>query len=235
MTLPRVVMCSLWRNDEQKRLADRVAHLLSKAEVYPALSWVWVVGDSTDDTARTLAALSDGYPVTIVDVGDTGIPGEDVATRLRRLSATANEWWKWIDDAEYVLVHESDIVSPPDVVNRLVAHAGRGRCPIAGWPTLSLQGRKLFYDIFCYRKDGVRFTNDPPYHTCYQATEPFTVDSFGTMYLFHAEDVPLVRFENNAVLDLCRQLREQGRTLWVDPQLTIQQPHDLWVPYYAPA
>lgn len=235
MTLPSVVMCSLWRNDENRQLVERVTHLLAKRETYPNLRYVWVVGDSTDGTTEMLAAASAGYPVKIIDIGDTGIVGEDVPTRLRRLSETANEWWHWVDDADYVMVHESDIVTPPNVVNFLVAHAQAGRCPIAGWPTLEVRpGVTWFYDTFAYRKDGVRFSNQPPYHACYQPDEPFTVDSFGTMYLFHAEDVPLVRFHDNAVLDLCQQLREQGRTLWVDPTLEVSQPRDLWTYYHAP-
>lgn len=236
MTLPAVVMCSLWRNDANRRLADRVEHLLAKTKAYPNLRYVWVVGDSRDDTTQALADLVD-VPfdnVRIVDIGYTGIEGNDHPSRLRRLSETANEWWNWCENADYIMVHESDIVSPPDVVNRLVAHAERGRCPIAGWPVLELQGQKLFYDTWAYRKDGVRFTNSPPYHDCYRADEPFVVDSFGTMYLFHAEDVPLVHFEDNAVLDLCRQLRAQGRDLWVDPALVIEQPRDLWTFYNAP-
>ena len=233
--LPCVVMCSLWKDDLHRRLVDRVEHLLAKAETYPNLRWVWVVGDSRDDTTHALAGLSHGYPVTIVDIGDTGIEGDDYASRLRRLGETANEWWNWIDDVEYVLVHESDIISPADVVNRLVAHAGQGRCPIAGWPVLELRpNHHVFYDVFCYRKDGVRFSNNPPYHACYQPDRPFLVDSFGTMYLFHAEDVPLVHFEDMAVLDLCRQLREQGRDLWVDPTLIVDQPRDLWTFFHAP-
>lgn len=234
--LPRVVMCSLWRNDSQRRLADRVQHLLAKAESYPSLRYVWVVGDSTDDTAHMLAALSPGASVQIV-VNDTGIVGEDMPTRLRRLSQTANAWFNHVDDADYVMVHESDIVSPPNVVNQLVANAERGRCPIAGWPTIKLRGEQgvsYFYDTWAYRKDGVRFENDVPYHACYRYPEPFTVDSFGTMYMFDACDVPLVRFEDNAVLDLCRQLREQGRDLWVDSTLVVEQPRSLWTFFYAP-
>lgn len=228
MTLPRVVLCSMWRNDCARRLVDRVDHLLAKSESYPNMRWVWVVGDSTDHTTDALWTLTTKYPVTIVDIGSTGIEGEDVPTRLRRLSETGNEWWNWIDDAEYVMIHESDILSPANVVNRMVAHAERGKCPIAGWPTLTLQGRKLFYDVWAYRKDGVLFTNNAPYHSCYRPDTVFEVDSFGSVYLFHAEDVPLVRFHDRAVLDLCRQLREQGRTLYVDPTLEVIQPADLW-------
>lgn len=237
MTLLPVVMCSLWRDDHDRNIAARVEHLLAKAESYPALRWVWVVGDSRDDTTQTLGELSRGRNVQIVDIGDTGIEGEDIPARLRRLSATGNEWWNWCENAEYVLVHESDILSPRNVVNQLVAHAEQGRCPIAGWPTLKLRGEQgvaYFYDTWAYRKDGVRFENDVPYHKCYRYPDPFTVDSFGTMYLFDACDVPLVHFEDNAVLDLCRQLREQGRTLWVDPTLKVVQPRELWTFHFAP-
>lgn len=231
--LPQVVMASLWRNDANRRIVDRVEHLLAKAETYPSLRWVWVVGDSIDDTTQTLAALSVGYDVQIVDI-NTGIEGDDATSRLRRLSETANEYFNWCENADYILIHESDIASPGNVVNRLVAHAEQGRCPVAGWPTIQLRGEQgvaYFYDTLCYRKDGVRFTNDVPYHRCYRYPDPFTVDSFGSVFLMHGEDAPLIHMKDRAVLDLCDQLRQQGRTLWVDPALNMQHPVDLWQPH----
>lgn len=236
MTLPRVVLCSMWRNDLNRRLVDRVEHLLAKSETYPNLRWVWVVGDSTDGTIQALSDLTTGYDnVRILNIGNTGIEGNDAASRLKRLSVTANEYFYEIDrytiDFDYILVHESDIASPRNIVNRLVAHAEQGRCPIAGWPTIKLRGEQgvsYFYDVWAYRKDGVRFTHDVPYHKCFRYPEPFQVDSFGTCFLFHAEDAPLIHMQEQAFLDLCRQLRAQGRTLWVDPTLEVQQPVDLW-------
>lgn len=228
MTLPPVVMCSLWRNDVARGLSARVQHLLAKAESYPNVRYVWVVGDSRDNTSYALAELSHGSNVQIVDIGDTGIEGEDVPTRLRRLSETGNEWWNWCENATYIMIHESDLISPPDLVNRMVANAERGICPVAAWPIINMNGETWCYDIWALRKDGVRFTNRAPYHKCYHPNNPFVVDSFGSVYLFHGEDVPLVHFENHAVLDLCQQLREQGRTLWVDPQIVVEQPVALW-------
>lgn len=229
MTLPRVVMASMWMNDERRQLVDRVEHLLAKAESYPALRFVWVVGDSTDGTADALRQLTVGYDdVTIVEMA-TGIDGDDPDSRLRRLSVTANHYWQHVGDADYVLLHESDIQSPYNVVNLLVAHAEQGRCPIAAWPTLEIRpGRKVFYDCWAYRKDGVRFTNHFPYHACYRADRPFVVDSAGTVLLFHAEDASLAHMDKRAVLDLCWHLREQGRAIWVDPTLEVVQPHSLW-------
>lgn len=229
MTLPRVVMCSMWRNDCKRRLVDRVEHLLAKAETYPALRWLWVVGDSTDDTTQALAQLSVGYPVTIVDIGDTVTLGEDMASGHRRLSETGNEYFTWIDeDDKYALVHESDILSPHDVVNQLVDYARSGLCPVAAWPIINLGGQRLCYDIWALRKDGQRFGNYAPYHACYRADAPFEVDSFGTVFLFNARDAKWLRMQDRAVLDLCAQWKEHGYRLWVAPAIVVEQPVALW-------
>ena len=51
---PKVVLLSLWRDDTGRHLEARVAHLLGKT--YPALRWLWVVGDSADGTEDALRA-----------------------------------------------------------------------------------------------------------------------------------------------------------------------------------
>ncbi|MCC6454192.1 MAG: glycosyltransferase [Caldilineaceae bacterium] len=233
--MPAVVLCSLWRNDEKRRLVDRVEHLLAKSETYPNLRWVWCVGDSKDDTAKALEELSTGYDVSIIH-HDTGIRGEAMSTRTRRLSEAANAMLGGVKETDdYVLVHESDLVSPGDVVKRMVAHAQAGRCPIAGWTTLEVRpGQTVFYDTWGTRKDGVRFTNHAPYHVAYTADAPFTVDSFGSVFMFEAKDVEHINMTTGGVLDLCKQLKEQGRELWIDPRLPIVQPVDLWTFYDAP-
>lgn len=230
MTQPRVVMASMWRNDTDRAIVDRVEHLLAKAENWPSMRFVWVVGDSTDGTADALRDLTIGYDdVTILDIGNTGIVGDDPPSRLRRLSVTGNHYWPQCDGADYVLVHESDLLTPYDLVPRMVADAERGICPAAAWPVITLDGQTLCYDVWALRKDGVRFSNLSPYHKAYRADRPFVVDSFGSVFMFHGEDAPLLQMDTRAVLDVCQQLREQGRTLWVDPLIVAEQPADLWV------
>lgn len=229
MTQPSVVLCSMFRNDVSRRLVDRAEHLLAKSELYPNLRWVWVVGDSTDGTTDALRELSVGYDVRVVDIGSTGIEGDDMENRLRRLSVTANHYLRHVGGADYVLLHESDVISPPDLVNLLVANAEQGRCPIAAWPTLTIRpGVTWCYDVWALRKDGQRFRNQAPYHPCYQADRPFIVDSAGTVLMFHAEDAGNVIMDKRAILDLCWHLRELGRDIWVDPTIVVEQPVDLW-------
>ena len=229
---PRVMMMSLWRNDAGRRLDERIEHLLSKN--YPNLRWVWVVGDSEDGTESALREIAKSNLMIEVVRADTGIEGSEPHDRLRRLSQSASVG---LDQARlqdrYIVVHESDIISPVDVVERLLA---TGKCPVAGWPVLTCQdGTKIFYDTWAYRREGVKFSNTLPYHFCYRADELFQVDSVGTVWMFHAQDARAgVRCEKLAAVELCRKLKELGRTIWVDPTLEVFQRPDLWVPQPHP-
>jgi hypothetical protein len=219
----------MFRNDLSRNLAGRVEHLLAKAETYPALRWLWVVGDSEDDTEAALRELSVGYDAQIVR-RDTGIPDGDHAARLRRLSLTGNAYFENVRATDaYLLIHESDIISPGDLINRLVAQAQAGYCPLAGWPLLQTRpGRYGFYDSWAYRQGGKRFSNYPPYHDAYRRDAPFEVDSAGTILLIEAADASLLRMESCAILDACAQLRAMGRRIWVDPRIVVWQPSELW-------
>lgn len=237
-----VVMVSMWRDDAGRELGRRAMHLLQKGECYEALRWVWVVGDSSDGTEGRLRAMTRAMGcedrVTVVRF-DTGIAGDDPESRIKRLSMTANRWWDEIRAEDvYCLIHESDLVSPKDVVKRLVAHAEAGRCPAAGWPVLKLGASWVFYDTYAYRRDGVHFSNWPPFHACYRAGEVFEVDSVGSLWLMWAEDVrgpQGVRCERRGAVDLCAGMKARGRRIWVDSTLVIVQPEGLWKPQVAPA
>jgi hypothetical protein len=225
---PMVVLVSLWRNDEFRALSARAAHLLAKT--YPNVRWLWLVGDSSDGTEGVLRRQTENNPKVTVVKADTGIEGSDPWTRLRRLGATVDRALETINDEDdLVLIHESDLRSAPNVIERFLA---TGLCPIAGWPTLDLGARRVFYDTWAYRAAGTKFTNYPPYHQVYRPNEPFEVEGFGSVYMFHAEDVRAgLRSGSRACLTLCDQLRTRfGRTLWVDPRIEIVQPTELWTP-----
>ena len=144
------------------------------------------------------------------------------------MSQTANAGLEQVKPGDSIVgIHESDLITPVDVIQRLLA---TGRMPVAGWPVLMADdGTELFYDTFAYRADGQRFTNEPPYHPRVR-TEPFQVDSVGSCWLMHAEDIRRgLRCRTRAVLDLCADMRQAGRTFWVDPSIRVIQPKDLWV------
>lgn len=226
--LPRVVMMSLWRNDAQRQLDERVAHLLGKS--YPNLRWVWVVGDCDDDTEKRLydwAIKKIDKDIEIVR-HDTAVIGNEPSIRLRRLSLTANAGLDRVrPDDDYWLIHESDIRSPVDLVERFLE---TNKCPVAGWPWLGDDEFRCFYDTWAYRIGGKHLDN-----VTLKPAEGFYADSVGTVWMCHAEDLRAgVRCESAATVELCNKLRERGREIWVEPNIEVVQPYDLWVPQKAP-
>lgn len=215
-------MMSLWRDDANKNLQWRMMHLLEKTDVS---RWIWIVGDTTDDTERILrdwTALMPDKDITIIR-HDTHIDGEAPKTRLLRLSETANAGLDAITQTDdYVVIHESDLISPVDIVCQFLTS---GKEVIAGWPMLG----GIFYDVWAYRKDGQMFRNTPPYHACYRTDELFEVDSVGSVWMFPARDIVAgVRMADRGCLDICGALRSSGKTIWVDPRIIIEQPRELW-------
>ena len=225
MTSDRVVLLSFWRNDVGKDLTRRAEHLLSKLGV---ARWLWVVGDSSDKTEWALRRIVSGLPEITVLRHDTKIAGDDLPTRLHRLSETANAALDTIGPRDdRIILHESDLRSPGDVVERLWGGPSEA---VAGWPILQLGETTVFYDSFIYAANGVRFTNLPPYHAVYRPNERFEVDSVGSCWSFPAWAIRdgARCLDGMAAAGLCAALKARGVRIWVDPTLTIIQPREHW-------
>lgn len=235
-----IQVLSLWKNDLERRLEERARHLLEKRAGSHRISWLWNVGDSIDGTELALLGLAGDANVQVIRC-DTDIGGgEDTATRRRRLSASATRMFAAIDPAaDYVLLHESDLVSGAGVVTELLYQLlavtdleGGGRHALAGWPTIDLNdGGPQFYDVWAYRDlRGRKFTPSAPYAAGYNRARPFEVGSFGSVWLAPAELVRDRVIDEQCVVDLCKQWRREGVRLWCDPRIGIVQPVDLWSP-----
>lgn len=211
-------MMSLWRDDMNMKIHERVDHLRSKS--YPNLRYVWVVGDSNDETEEYLRRTSIHDNRITVIRHDTHVLGEHPDVRLERLSLTLNAGLMAVRKKDtYILHHESDLITPHDIVEQLLA---TGRDVVGGWVTLG----DIFYDTYLYRKDGVHFTNHAPYHTCYKPDELFELDSIGSVVLYPARAG--VYCQKGGLVEICQQLKAQGYSIWCDPRIKIIQPHDLF-------
>jgi len=245
MSTPRVVMVSFWRNDTQRDIRKRMTHLIEKS--YTNLRFMWVTGDNSDSTPEILhefAFKNHDKEIEIVQ-SNTRIEGEDNNNVWLRLSQTLNFAFSRVrGDDEYILHHESDLITPIDIVEKFLA---TGKCPVAGWVVITFPTNvcstprnqlppfikdcpridliKVFYDTWAYRKDGKMFFSLPPYHSCYKPDELFEVDSFGSCCMFHAEDIRKgVRVFKECLVEVCDKLRQMGRTCWVDPRIEVVHP-----------
>lgn len=218
-----VAMLSLWRNDMERHLERRIEHLLSKEGVS---RWIWVIGDSTDNTEDILAAWADAMPYITLIKHDTGMgAATSPDEKLIRQSLTVSAGLAALtEEDDYVLLHESDLISPEDVAPRFLATKRRA---VAGWVTLG-DGPEVFYDTYAYRRNGMKFTNDPPYHPDYRPDRLFEVDSFGSCFLAPAWALKGLPVQRGGVIEMCAHMRALGLSLWVDPSVHIVQPRDLW-------
>jgi hypothetical protein len=142
-------------------------------------------------------------------------------------------------EATHVLWHESDLLTGTDLVERLAAPQ---KAVVGGWPTLGHEDLRLlmpikmtfetcaFYDSYAYRKDGVRFKNNPPYNSCYRPDEVFSLDSVGSVMLVQADYIRRgARMGVGGVVGLCDVIREMGGEVFCDPRVPVSQPLELWV------
>ena len=233
-SMPSVVMYSLWRDDMDRQIAKRARHLVSKT--YPNMRWIWVVGDSVDGTAEFLGDMAcrlhfdEGLDVTVFE-HETGCLDADHRSRLTRLSASCNVALDHVEARDdYVVAHESDLISPPDLIEQFLA---TGKDCVAGTTWLTLPNGEVFYDVWGFRRDGKRFTNRAPYHACWRDNELFQVDSFGSCWMMPAAPVVNgMRCYTDACRELCGKLaRDYGAEFWCAPWIRIVQPLELWVPY----
>lgn len=235
--MSRIGIMSLWRNDAHRNIEARVAHLALKAgNTAHEISYHWVVGDSSDSTAEDLARFAEVLMRPALDVEilivDSGIAGEDTPTRRCRLSHNASALFAELpEDLDYVLLHESDILSPESIVDQLL-DVGPRHLPCAAWPVMELHGRDVFYDIWAFRDlGGVQFRQVPPYAKGWSRTRrPFRVSSFGTVWLAPAGLVRGRVLDEHAIVDLCKQWGEDGVALWCAPRVVVRQPTELWSP-----
>jgi hypothetical protein len=213
----------MFMNDAGRNLLGRLDHLTEKT--YPNLRWVWLVGDSSDHTEDIIRFYTERTMLDIEIVRrDTGIAASNPQERVRRMSVTRSAGMDTVrEDDDLWLMHESDLITPVDIIER---YLGTGKCPVAGWVTL---GDSIFYDTWAYRRNGEMFLNWPAPLRPF-GNEVFEVDSVGSCWMLDAADIrDGLRCESRDVVELCDKLRQRGRQIWVDPNIPIVQPKELWV------
>ena len=233
----KITMLSMWYGDASKHLADRALHLLGKEGI---TRWVWAVRPARDCTQDMLDVVADfagkGDEVSIYLE-----PEDQPDERIERLSKAGDVLLSTVEDEDYVLWHESDLFTLPGVAGALAA-SGAAAC--GGWPVLSHSpthptlgvrtprrvtlNNSIFYDTWGYRSGGVRFSNNPPYHDCYQPTQ-FALDSVGSVVLVKASYIRHgARMNGRGIVGLCDAIREMGGDVMCDPAVPVVQPVELW-------
>lgn len=233
------VLCSLWYADAGKHIAERALGLLGKVGVD---RWIWSVRPHNDITQDILRFIAQDDPRVEIFVE----PEDQPEDRMVRLSRAGDRLLDMVKDEDFVAWHESDLLSYPTVIVDLKRSLKESGADVIGaWTSLSHHDKhpalrlnspvqcklpvSIHYDTWALRKDGVRFTNNPPYHPCMEeATWPM-LDSVGSVVLMNADYIRRgARMGAGALVGLCNEIRRLGGWITVDRDVPAVQPVETW-------
>lgn len=234
-----VCLCSSFRNaasyiDRYFEQVEGLAALLALRGDRLALYLGY--GDSTDNTGELLhEAASWAVGALLIECSHGGPQYGPVADaqRFRQLAFVANRILACIPyEAERVVWMESDLVWTPatllclldkvdeyPVIAPMVMHAQS--------PGLYAGAGPFFYDTYAFRRNGVQFTNQPPYHADLRdaAGEMLQLDSAGSCLVMRGELARQITCpQDDVVVGMCRQINELGESIWLHRLATVFHP-----------
>lgn len=226
-----LTILSFFRNSaglQVQRFLGQVAALRAAAP-HLAIHVNAVYGDCVDDTATDLIVQAERRNLALsliqYDHGGPVFGSTEGPERLNALTALGNAGLDSIDpEAELIWYVESDLIWQPsavlDLIVRLEARAED--CIIA--PLTFAAG--LFYDVFCYRKNGARFAPFYPYHSELNHDGLLTpVDSVGSQFLTTGKVARACRMAPGTVLmGFCADAWAQGYPVYVDARIRVDHP-----------
>lgn len=236
MTLPKISIWSLFRDDAGENLKRYQARISSLEYPKDLLRFYLAEGDSKDNTWEELQlwAIED-YRVTLIKC-DTGSPRYKHTPHPERLKCLATVGNAALDalaedrnfGAQYACLIESDLLYGTDVLATILSNKPANASAIAPMIWLQNDSEMQFYDIWAFRDlEGEMFKPfSPTWYGVNVPDKPFEVSSVGSMTLFDIQPIlDGVRYtEEKAVVGICEQYRQTGCKIYCDPNIHILHP-----------
>jgi hypothetical protein len=225
-----VAICSMFRDscDYLSRYIRQVQALRERLEHRgDTLRVVAVENDSADDTFLRLDDWGANVyaDLTLVGVSDDCpyYPSVDDPVRWRHHAWVANHALAEIDERDDVVLYvESDLKWEADHLLKLIDEVGT--LDAVSCPNWAHEPHTRYYDIWGSRRNGVAFTPYPPYHADFD-TDLLEMDSVASVLAVKADIARKTRFQpEDAFVGWCRDIREQGHTVWLDPSVWVVHP-----------
>lgn len=223
-----VTLCSAFRSAcgylpryfDQCHQLDALLH-----EQGHTLRFVWGEGDSTDATLKTLQAATYRFKASIVDCTHGGQAYGSIESwaRFKQLSHVGNVIWAAIpEDTDAVIYVESDLIWEPVTLVKLLE--ALTVYPAVVPMIMDSPPAETFYDVWGFRRNGIRFTKRFPFHADFWPHSVMQLDSAGSCMALRWKLAQWLSFPEDCFVGFCRLLHEQGGELWLDPTLTVFHP-----------
>lgn len=162
--------------------------MLKTSERFEKMRVVVLEGDSTDQTRELLELAREQAPthptapfqldVVRYDTGGPYWPSVDHEDRWRQLATCWNRCLAELQPTQYAVCVESDLVWDVETLSRLLELIGEWHVV---YPLLWSTQDDVLYDIWGFRKNGLRFSPSPPHHPEWDGSPVFQVDTGGGM------------------------------------------------------
>lgn len=210
------------------RYFEQVATLRDALEARgDSLRLILLEGDSTDDTWRLLCDLvaEHGLAAQLLQCHHGGKVYDSVEApqRFAQLARLWNEMLEHVPGDAGVYGHiESDLIWDAQTMLDLIAHLAY----VPAIAPMVMDGPYSFYDVWGFRKDGVRFTKAWPYHEWLdRCCDLVQVDSAGSVLFVRAELARKARYsDGEEIVGFCRDIYRYGGSIWLDPTLSVAHP-----------
>lgn len=237
-----IAICSAFRDAAGyvQRYASQMQELyyLLKSEEHQILLII-ACGDNQDNTEELLQeAILQIFPAILLKANHGGRKWTSVVSRDRfqQLAFIANLMWESIPtNADISVLLDPDLIWEARTIARLVERLQE--VPAVAPKILHRENPNLYkgegpfwYDTFAFRCNGARFTNEPPWYPAleYKARNNnglVQLDSVGGCFAVRSEVARSLRFpEEDVVVGFCRQVYNNGASIWLDYDLTVYHP-----------
>lgn len=193
-------------------------------------------GDSVDGTGEMLYEEAIfAMDALLIEVSHHGpvFGSIEHPQRFRQLAFVGNRLLDHVPaNADIVGIVESDLIWQPEVMMRLIDHI---QDYVAVAPMV-MDGQDSFYDVFAFRANGKRFSKQPPYHRCFdEYMRLYPLESAGSVLFMDAYLARKARFsDGEAIVGFCRDIRDAGGSIWLDPSLSVAHPPYRGATQYQP-
>jgi hypothetical protein len=228
----KIVLASIFRNSSSylDRYFTQITNLRSElVERGHSLTYAWAEGDSTDDTFQRLSVHVNPRPDDVLIKVDHGGPvfgSVDNDQRWRNISKVCNALLDAIPtDTDYVIYVESDLLWTADTMLPLLNHVLNGLDAVA--PMCFHLPTGMFYDTWGHRKNGLRFTQNSPYHPHINPGIDVTeIDSAGSCIVMNYSVAQHARFDppELGIVGFGNTLRQLGFKLFLDTTQRVFHP-----------
>lgn len=226
----KIAVASIIRNEEHNGHLKRFFDCCEKLEEYDDVVYIFIEGDSSDNTYVELKdwlSTKEDYILKKVDRNKPRFPKDRSAGRTKYFAKLRNMLIGYalsISDVSEVLMIDANYGWKGDLVSSLRSTKADIAAPLVVL-NKTYNGNYIFYDTWAFRKNDSQFSSNYPYIGYSALDKPTSVDSVGGGYLIKRKVLEAnVKYNGDRDCEhvyFCQKARKKGFSIKINPKVRI--------------